>query len=57
MPILERKHFSLALDIENNLGSAVIDNGSGNVPEWSSQNNRQPLISAYVHYHEVYRYV
>jgi len=35
-PILERKGFSIALNIKSNLGSAGIDNGSGSVQEWSS---------------------
>ena len=56
-PVLERKGLSVALNIERDLGSAGVDNGSDSVQEWSSQNDRQPLISACVHYHKVCRYV
>ena len=56
-PVLERKGFLVALNVESDLGSVGIDNRYGSVQEWLSQNNRRPLISACVHYYEVCRYV
>src|ERR687883_1860071 len=53
--VLEEEGFSLALDVEDDLGSVGIHNGSSSVQEWSSQNDGGPFVTACIHYHEVCR--
>jgi hypothetical protein len=56
-PVLEINGFPIALNVESNLGIVGIDNSSGSVQEWSSQNDWRPLIGTSVHHCEVCRYV
>jgi len=53
--VLEGKDFPIALDVKSDLGIADVDDSSGSVQEWSSQNDRRPLIGTRVHYCEVCR--
>ena len=55
--VLKRKGFLVSLDVESDLGISTINDSSSSVQEWSSQNDRQPLLGSYVNNYEVCRYV